>query len=35
MKLRSDDKTLTDSEADGVVAKVLEKLKDELGAVIR
>ncbi|MGE4485581.1 MAG: phenylalanine--tRNA ligase subunit beta [Oscillospiraceae bacterium] len=35
MKLRSDDKTLTDEDADGVVAGVLEKLKDELGAVIR
>ena len=35
MKFRSDDKTLTDEDADGVVAGVLEKLKGEFGAVIR
>ena len=35
LKLRADDRTLTDADSDAVMAAVLAALKDELGAVIR
>ena len=35
LKLRADDRTLTDADSDGVMARVLEALKDELGAQLR
>ena len=35
LRFRSNDKTLTDAESDDAVRKVLEKLAEELGAIIR
>ena len=35
LELRSDDRTLTDSDSEGVVTKVLAALKDKLDAVLR
>ena len=35
LELRADDRTLTDEDSVGVVNKVLEKLKSELGVEIR
>jgi len=35
LELRADDRTLTDTDSDGVITKVLKKLEDTLQAVIR
>ncbi len=35
LELRADDRTLTDADSEGVIKRVLEKLENELGAVIR
>jgi len=35
LELRADDRTLTDADSEGVVAKVLQALQDKLGAVLR
>ena len=35
LELRSDDRTLTDGDCEGVVSKVLSALKDKLGATLR
>ena len=35
MELRADDRTLTDADSEGVMTKVLEALKDKLGAILR
>ena len=35
LELRSDDRTLTDADSEGVVTKVLEDLKEKLNAVLR
>jgi phenylalanyl-tRNA synthetase beta chain len=35
LELRSEERTLTDSDSEGVIQKVLEKLEKELGAVLR
>ena len=35
LELRADDRTLTDADSDGVVARVLERLESELDAVLR
>ena len=35
LELRADDRTLTDSDSEGVVSKVLTALKNELDAVLR
>ena len=35
LELRADDRTLTDADSEGVVAKVLKALEEKLGAVLR
>ena len=35
LELRADDRTLTDADSEGVVAKVLAALKEKLGAILR
>ena len=35
LELRADDRTLTDTDSEGVVNKVLNALKDKLGATLR
>ena len=35
LELRADDRTLTDSDSEGVVSKVLTALKDRLNASLR
>jgi len=35
MELRADDRTLTDSDSEQVVSKVLKALSEKLGAVLR
>ena len=35
MELRADDRTLTDSDSEGVMTKVLEALREKLGALLR
>ena len=35
LELRADDRTLTDTDSDGVITKVLKKLEENLNAVIR
>ncbi len=35
LELRADDRTLTDSDSEGVVTKVLQALQDKIGAVLR
>jgi phenylalanyl-tRNA synthetase beta chain len=35
LELRSEERTLTDADSEGVIQKVLEKLEKELGAVLR
>ena len=35
MELRADDRTLTDADSEGVMTKVLEALKEKLGATLR
>ena len=35
LELRADDRTLTDTDSEGVVSKVLNALKDKLGISLR
>ena len=35
LELRADDRTLTDSDSEGVVTKVLNSLKEKLNATLR
>ena len=35
LELRADDRTLTDADSEGVIAKVLSALSEKLGAVLR
>ena len=35
LELRADDRTLTDTDSEGVVTKVLQALQDKVGAVLR
>ena len=35
LELRADDRTLTDTDSDGVVSKVLKALEEKLGATLR
>jgi phenylalanyl-tRNA synthetase beta subunit len=35
LQLRADDRTLTDTDSEGVVSKVLAALSEKLGAILR
>lgn len=35
LELRADDRTLTDTDSEAVVSKVLDALKDKLNAILR
>lgn len=35
LKLRADDRTLTDSDSDGVVKNILAALEEKLGVILR